>query len=159
MCMFRHFLSTCTGSHLRVIRDARLRNADKEAWRKVIEQSVKPRRDATGVRPLDVQLMQALTSYEVSFSLIPLPAKVKPEPKPKGRWQEKGSWEKGWEPRIPAQIRELGGTASTPAGKRVCFDYSLGKCSAGADGSTCAKGVHVCAKCYGPHALTEHERS
>ena len=80
--MFRHFLSTCTGSHLRVIRDARLRNADKEAWRKVIEQSVKPRRDATGVRPLDVQLMQALTSYEVSFSLIPLSAKVKPEPKP-----------------------------------------------------------------------------
>ena len=164
---------------------AQIANADKEAWRKVIEQSVKPRRDATGVRPLDVQLMQALTSYEVSFSLIPLPAKVKPEPKPKGRWHEKGSWEKGsgkckwthfdrgfssgpynkgkgkskWEPRIPAQIRELGGTASTPAGKRVCFDYSLGKCSAGADGSTCAKGVHVCAKCYGPHALTEHERS
>ncbi|CAK9047342.1 unnamed protein product [Durusdinium trenchii] len=61
---------------------AQIVNADKEAWRKVIEQSVKPRRDATGVRPLDVQLMQALTSYEVSFSLIPLSAKVKPEPKP-----------------------------------------------------------------------------
>ena len=90
--------------------------------------------------------MAALTSYEVSFSLIPLPLKFKPEPKDrasshdkpgggkshdqkggsKGKWQHrpKGHWfspyQKGkgkskWEPRIPAQIRELGGTATTPA--------------------------------------------
>ena len=125
---------------------SQLVNADKEAWRRLIELNVKPKRDATGTRPLDQQLMAALTSYEVSFSWIPLPLKFKPEPKDrasshdkpgggkshdqkggsKGKWQHrpKGHWfspyQKGkgkskWEPRIPAQIRELGGTATTPA--------------------------------------------
>ena len=167
---------------------SQLVNADKEAWRRLIELNVKPKRDATGTRPLDQQLMAALTSYEVSFSLIPLPLKFKPEPKDrasshdkpgggkshdqkggsKGKWQHrpKGHWfspyqegkgKSKWEPRIPAQIRELGGTATTPAGKRICFDFSLGKCSLGADGAECQKGLHVCAKCYGPHSLKDHD--
>ena len=166
---------------------AQLVSADKEAWRKVIELNVKPKRDHTGARPLDHQLMAALTSYEVSFTLIPLPMKAKQDTKErgagserpgggkgfdskgagKGKWQnrQKGSWsspyQKGkgkskWEPRIPAQIRDLGGTATTPAGKRICFDFSLGKCSIAADGAECPKGLHVCAKCYGPHALKDH---
>lgn len=74
--------------------------ADKEAWKRVIELNVKPRRAEDGSRPLDTQLLQALTSYEVSFTLIPLPSKPKPEPKrDKGDYQlqdgSKGKGKKG----------------------------------------------------------------
>ncbi|CAK8987291.1 unnamed protein product, partial [Durusdinium trenchii] len=71
--------------------------ADKEAWKRVIELNVKPRRAEDGSRPLDTQLLQALTSYEVSFTLIPLPSKPKPEPKrDKGDYQlQDGSKGKG----------------------------------------------------------------
>ena len=49
--------------------------ADKMAWTKCIEVNVKPRPDAAGVLALDQQLINKLESYEVSFSLLPLPSK------------------------------------------------------------------------------------
>lgn len=155
--------------------------ADKAAWAKVIERNVKPRRNAHGQLPLDTELLSALQSYEVSFTLIPLPAKARPEPKKtqpwsyqdrespygKGRKGEKGKPSKGTskgkgktgtESRIPAAIRTGGGTSHTPAGLRICYDYSLSACAHAADGAECPKGVHVCAKCFGPHPFKDHDK-
>ena len=148
----------------------------------MIEQNVKPKRDLTGNRPLDEALLTSLTSYEVSFSLLPLPAKSKDakqaskpnrqqHPFGKGKTGKnqirskgggpysKGKGKSKWEPRLPAKFRELGGTPETPTGVKICFDYSLHVCEAAADGSECHKGAHVCAKCYGPHALKDHGKS
>lgn len=55
---------------------SQLVSADCEAWKCVIRDNVKPRRDAQGVKPLDDALLRALQSYEVSFALIPLPTKA-----------------------------------------------------------------------------------
>ncbi|CAL1169286.1 unnamed protein product [Cladocopium goreaui] len=54
--------------------------ADKAVWAKLLEEGVKPRRDASGVLPLDASLMKALESYAVSFTLLPLPQQKKPSP-------------------------------------------------------------------------------
>ena len=45
--------------------------ADKLVFTKLIEDGVKPRRDAAGVCPMDAALMKALESYQVSFALLP----------------------------------------------------------------------------------------
>lgn len=159
---------------------SQLVSADKEAWKRIIEPNVRPKRDEHGNRGLDTALIAALTAYEVSFALIPLPSKQKADPKPptkhenfvnrqSGRQKpqnrkgsspyQKGKGKAKFDPRVPAQIRELGGTATTPSGTRICFDCGLGKCSHGADGAECQKGAHVCAKCYGPHPIKDHGKA
>ena len=55
--------------------------ADKAVWSKLLEDGIKPRRDIAGDLPLDVHLMRALESYQVSFALLPLPQSKKPNPK------------------------------------------------------------------------------
>eukprot|EP00435_Cladocopium_sp_Y103_P045636 s2855_g13.t1 len=65
--------------------------ADKAAWTSLIEKNVKPRPDAAGTLELDSKLEEALKSYEVSFTLLPLatkhqPAAAKPSaPSPSGK--------------------------------------------------------------------------
>jgi hypothetical protein len=49
--------------------------ADKAAWTHLIEVNTKPRPDAAGVLALDKGLIEALKSYEVSFTLLPVVAK------------------------------------------------------------------------------------
>ena len=59
--------------------------ADRAAWCSLIEVNTKPRPDAAGVAALDTKLEEALKSYEVSFTLLPAPAKQqaqKPTPTP-----------------------------------------------------------------------------
>eukprot|EP00435_Cladocopium_sp_Y103_P002792 s5825_g1.t1 len=129
--------------------------ADKAAWTSLIEKNVKPRPDAAGTLELDSKLEDALKSYEVSFTLLPLatkhqPAVAKPSaaspsgkgnPPAAGKGNRKGSnrfapynakgRNKGkgrFDQRIPKEIREAGGTAPTPDGNPICFDYSLKKC-------------------------------
>ena len=63
--------------------------ADKAAWSRVIEDNVKPRRDAVGALPLDTALIEALKSYECSFLLIPLPTK---QPKPPKTQKQTGGY-------------------------------------------------------------------
>ncbi len=55
--------------------------ADKAVWSKLLEDNVKPRRNPDGTYPLDGVLVRALESYQVSFSLLPLPQTKKPNPK------------------------------------------------------------------------------
>ena len=40
----------------------------------------------------------------------------------------------------------------------LCFKYKLEGCSEAADGASCTKGEHACAKCFGAHPITEHSK-
>jgi len=158
--------------------------ADKAAWYTLIEKNVKPRPDATGVLALDSKLEEALTSYEVSFTLLPMIAKpapkatpVQPAPvtRPQNAFPSKGGkkgqnrfrpYVKGKgksktksDVRIPSEIRAAGGTASTPDGDPICFDYSLKKCKETVTDGRCRKGYHLCCICYGPHCMLDHKKS
>ena len=155
--------------------------ADKAAWALLIEQNTKPRPDLAGVFALDSKLEDALKSYEVSFTLLPLASKstAKPQPatpkaapaphNPKGGkkgnnrfrpYPSKGKGKAKYDQRIPKEIRDAGGTATTPDGSPICFDYSLRRCKeAVAEGSRCKKGYHLCGVCYGPHCLLDHKKA
>ena len=145
--------------------------ADRLCWAHLIEQNVKPRPSPGDPLPLDTKLQAALESYHVSLELIPLPL---PPPKRKESWPDRAakaskgsakgnqpskgkgkSGKSGTKPfvKIPWAIRSKGGTAETPDGSRVCFDYSLGTCK---QGENCPRGKHVCAICYGPHRMVDH---
>ena len=112
---------------------SQLLSADKAAWCFLIEKNLKPRPDAAGVMPLNTGLEEALKSYEVSFTLLPMISKAQPKAaqpshgskitavpaQHNSKGQRKGSFRskpygakgKGknkskFEPRIPQQIRE-----------------------------------------------------
>ena len=151
--------------------------ADKMVWQTLLEEGVKPRRDEAGDHALNTKLSEALQSYRVSFSLLPLPTKSqpaspkKPKPsnqggkgnphpvqkpwlKPKGKGGVKGKM------RVPQHIYKLGGTASNPAGEPICFAYnSQSGCADAADGAKCKRGLHICAKCYNTHSIQQHPNS
>ena len=148
--------------------------ADRLCWSHLIEQNVRPRPSPGDPLPLDTKLQAALESYHVSFELMPLP---QPPPKQrilarqtpqaskgaaKGYTSGKGKGKAGGKPankpfiKIPWAIRSKGGTAETPDGARICFDYTLGECK---QGENCPRGKHVCAICYGNHRMVDHPKS
>ena len=160
---------------------SQLVNADKEVWKKLIQDNVKPRRAPDGTKAVEGKMDEALKSYEVSFILMPLPNRSaqkpdnkpspsnqrkpegKPSPGPKtfvkstiNKSKGKGKGKSKWEPRIPQQIREQGGKAALPSGEPICFSYNLSSCEGAADGARCTKGHHVCSKCFGNHSLRNH---
>ena len=51
---------------------------------------------------------------------------------------------------MPAALRGL--NAKTPDGSSICFAYNL---PGGCNTSSCQKGKHVCAKCFGPHSFQD----
>ena len=146
-------------------------NADKSVWAKLLEDGIKPRREASGELPLDKHLLKALESYTVSFTLLPLPQQKKvstpstPTPKAKagvktpfqkpskGKGKSKGS-NKG--PRVPYQIVQAGGVGKTPDGSNICFKYNIEGCDDAADGASCKRGKRCCAKCFGSHSMKNH---
>ena len=161
-------------------------SADKLVWSKCIELNIKPRPDPAGILALDTELSNKLESYEVSFSLLPLPGKGNNSNQPKqnaassqqapkqqtykggkkgkrsGPYtnQQKGKGKTKYEQRIPQAIRDAGGVASTPDGDPICFDFSLKRChSKVADGARCDKGYHVCAVCFGMHSMSDHKKA
>ena len=162
--------------------------ADRAAWSHLIEVNTKPRPDAAGVLALDSKLEESLKTYEVSFTLLPMVSKAptkptptattaasaapKPAANPQGKGNRKGNNRfrpypskgrgKGktrFEQRIPREIRDAGGTASTPTGEPICFDFSLKKCKEAVSDGRCRKGLHVCAICYGAHCMVDHKKA
>ena len=146
--------------------------ADKAVWAKLLEDGVRPRRDQAGEFPLDKELLKALESYAVSFTLLPLPQQKKTSVQPaatpkqkaevkttqfnkqsKGKGKSKGS-NKG--PRVPYQIVQAGGVGKTPDGSNICFKYNIEGCNDAPDGSACKRGKHCCAKCFGNHSMKNH---
>jgi hypothetical protein len=137
--------------------------------------------DALGVRPLDTAIRLAMVDPEVVQLLLPLPShssshkraapgieaqstdqpsnasknagkaanKAKPKQKPKGAGKGKAKNDKkGKSARLPAGLE---GASVTPGGVSICFNFNFKKCTS----APCAKGEHVCTKCFGPHAFMD----
>lgn len=146
--------------------------ADKLVWQTLLEEGVKPKRDAAGDLPLNLKLQEALTSYHVSFALLPLIAKKdaskeKKEkkskrdrsrtPRDKGDRYRKGKGKgKG---KVPQQISKLGGVGKNPEGENICFSFNISNCSDADIGGRCKRGHHICAKCFGNHSIRDHDKS
>jgi len=146
--------------------------ADRLVFTRLIELNIKPKQDTDGSMPMDKALHEALESYEVSFALMHLPSKGPGNPpRPwkrlktqhqdtpgKGKDKNKKGNGKGGKTAapwvsIPKFIRDRGGHAATPAGEPICFTYSIhGKCAV----PNCPR-KHVCARCFGEHALLNHK--
>ena len=149
-------------------------SADKAVWQKLLQDNVKPRRQPDGTLALDDSLQRALESYEVSFCLLPLHAKKdgnktkekkekketdkteKPNKVKQDEKKTKGPKGKG-KGRVPEAIMKLGGVARNPSGENLCYAFNINGCSEAADGAKCRRGLHVCAKCFGPHSIQNHE--
>ena len=157
---------------------AQIVEADRLVWQRLIQDNVRPRRAADGSLPLDTSLMEALTSYETSFALMPLTkggskrknkgkgknADEQAEPNPKALRKDlgksgsknaktgKGRGVHGFR-KVPYAILQRNGTGETPTGEPICYDFVLSTCK---NGEKCPKGKHVCPICYQPHALKDH---
>ena len=143
--------------------------ADKQVFHRLIEADVKLRPTALGFLPLDSALIPAFESYEVAFTLMPLPyvhrggkGGGRPNPKkrntsynqdsPNKKGRGKGKGAKGKEERfdrVPRELLDQGGVGKNPAGQNICFDFNLKGCS----NKACKKGHHICAKCFGAHPI------
>ena len=152
--------------------------ADKAVFQRLLEQDIKPKRSPDGECALDAELMKALESYQVSFTLLPLAAKKESQPigkktKPTGQgkgafnvqqpiWNKKGG-KKGakGKQRVPPTIYKMGGSANDADGRPICFAYnSEAGCSESvAEGARCSRGFHVCAKCFKVHSILQHATS
>lgn len=60
---------------------------------------------------------------------------------------------------LPKVLLGRDNISSDPHGRRLCFDYQQGKCTAAPDGGECPKGWHFCCRrgCYAPHAEKDHD--
>ena len=83
--------------------------------------------------------------------------------KGQNRFRPYGSKGKGkgkkFEQRIPREIREAGGAASTPDGDPISFDFSLKRCKENVSDGRCRKGYNLCCICYGFHCVLDHKKS
>ena len=146
--------------------------ADRLVFSRIIEDGFSFDRTVAGDHELDDKLMQVLTTYEVSFALMPRPAKdpkqrpspygdpprgVKEGPKGKGKGKKKGGDKsKGSSGPIPKELVDSGCVGMDSQGRRLCFNYNLRGCKDAAAGAQCKRGWHLCAKpdCHGP--LPQH---
>ena len=148
---------------------AQIVEADKLAWHKLIEDNTKPRKSTAGTLALDTALASALESLPRVFHCFPcqgqasereVKVRVTKDLRPVSSTKDLVRTQQNWlgrkgkgKSRVPYAILQRGGTAETPSGERICFDFSLSECK---NGETCAKGKHVCCICYGPHAMKNH---
>ena len=125
---------------------------------------------------MDTAILAAVSSYEVGFNLMPLPKKAeKAEPK-----QSPSSSYRGWYGRrnqqqpygkgaregkskraagmVPKELQGRDNVSLDPHGRRLCFDFNLGRCAKAPNGGECDRGFHLCMRrgCHAPHPESEH---
>ena len=150
---------------------AQLVMADKLVWQTLLEEGVRPKRDHLGQLPLNTKLLEASTSYHVSFSLLPLAGKkenVKKENKKKAkrdrsrsrhdRGDKHGKGKGKGKGKVPQLIAKLGGVGKNPEGENICFSYNISSCSDASPGGKCKRGHHICAKCFSDHSIRDHDK-
>ena len=156
--LFQHLARDPPPGHARCS-VTQIARADRMVFEKIIERGVKPKRDPSGDYPLDDALLPALECYEVSMCLLPLvvssltkkPGKREAPPKGQGRSSGPAKFQKGsgkgkgrvHGPPVPKAIVDLGGKASAPDGRAICFNFNLDGCAR----PEC-KRAHVCARCF-----------
>ena len=128
--------------------------ADKLVWQTLLEEGVRPKRDHLGQLPLSTKLLEALTSYHVSFSLLPLAGKkenVKKENKKKAkrdrsrsrhdRGDKHGKGKGKGKGKVPQLITKLGGVGKNPEGENICFSYNISSCSDASPGASASAAI------------------
>ena len=159
---------------------SQLVNADKLVFQKLIETGVQPAMAPDGSFPMDAKLLEVLQSYEVSFTLLPLPSKSEPKAKQEqvirtsqashrlepygGKQGGKAKGGKGGKKskpffKVPQAIHAAGGKGSTSDGRPICYNFNLEGCSQAAAGASCPKGLHVCAICGKVHSMKDHPKA
>lgn len=161
--------------------------ADRQVFMYLIRVGVQLKRMPDNTLDMDTKLFQALHSYEVGFHLLPLPKATarSEQPQPahhqgsgaqgsKGNsWQHRSSPYKGKGNNGGTKGKSKGGKGILPKfllgrdntnmdmhGRRLCFNYQVGKCTEAADGAECTRGWHLCCRkgCFAPHAEKDHEK-
>ena len=129
---------------------------------------------SAGGRPCDVAFQSCLTSSEFLSILQHKPLAVggdetaEPPLKRLRRDPDKGKGGKGQGKaqlhgkgdgagRVPAELLALGCVSRMPKNHRLCYDYSLKKCTLHVQSQRCAKGLHLCAVkgCHKAHAALD----
>ena len=157
--------------------------ADREVFLHMVQRDVSVRRAADNTLPMDAAIMSAASSYEVGFHLMPLLKKTeKPQPSQPsgsapGTWQPgkrniesgpygkgKGKFSKGKGKAkkvmsmVPKELQGRDNVSVDPHGRRLCFEFNLGRCSKVPNGGECERGFHLCMRrgCHAPHPESEH---
>ena len=158
--------------------------ADREVFTRMVQRDVSMRRAPDNTLPMDAAIMDAAASYEVGFHLMPLPKKVeKPQaasapsapsapaapgwqtgqrhrPQPYGKGKGKKGKGKAYKTAnmVPKELQGRDNVSVDPHGRRLCFDFNLGRCNKVPHGGECDRGYHLCMRkgCHAPHPESEH---
>ena len=152
--------------------------ADREAWVFMAQNVADIRPAADGSRPLDKALHEALSDYNVTFHMLPLPLAAASAYAPVRSKDDQGGREQNYGPQnfkgnsfgkkgkgkskasgqgssyAPRGIK--GAVGQDSKGRPICFNFNLSECQDAAAGAACKKGRHVCfkANCFKPHAFS-----
>jgi len=160
--------------------------ADRQVFMYLIRTGAQLKRLSDNSLDLDQKIFEALQSYEVGFHLLPLPKmSVRADSQsgaPSGSAPSQGkgnNWQgnrfqpyKGKGGKSGAKGKSKNGKGVMPKfllgrdntnmdlhGRRLCFNYQVGKCSDAADGAECSRGWHLCCRkgCHAPHPEKDHD--
>ena len=144
--------------------------ADRQVWVFLAQNIPDIRPLPDGTKPLDKGLDDALSDYDVTFHLLPLPMSVANAYAPVRNRDFSGRDDTGFKGynnnrkgKGKAKSNQQG-SSSAPRGikgavgrdnrgRALCFNYNLSECSDAPTGGTCKKGRHVCfkANCFKAH--------
>ena len=178
--LFQHLRNDAPEGYTKTTLQQVLR-ADREVFMHMIQRDVSMRRLPDNTLAMDTAILAAVASYEVGFHLMPLPKKTeKAEPKTQpsssyGGWQYgrrnqqqpygkgpgktktkgKGKRAAGM---IPKELQGRDNVSIDTHGRRLCFDFNLGRCTKVPNGGECDRGFHLCMRrgCQAPHPESEH---
>eukprot|EP00435_Cladocopium_sp_Y103_P063137 s464_g24.t1 len=146
--------------------------ADREVWIFMSQNVDDIKQQPDGSRPLDKALMEALSDYNVTFHLLPLPLPSSSSYAPvrnrdqqfesgykgkAGSFGKKGKGKaKGAQGSSVAPRGIKGAVGRDGKGRAICFNYNLGECNDAPVGGACRRGRHVCfkANCFKTHAFS-----
>ena len=188
MMLFGHFRRSPPQGYQKATLQQILR-ADRAVFTKLIQHGVSLRRDnISGDLPTDDAIINALSSYEVGFHLMPLPKPSQPTPAPQAdpvklndQWMNQYSQYNRWSPYkghkghkrtgkgfkgkdrtnlLPKALQNRDNVSMDPHHRRLCFGFNLGRCDAAPSGGECKHGWHLCCRrnCQAPHPESEHGR-
>ena len=160
--------------------------ADRQVFLHLIRLGVDLKRQPDNTLQLDTMIFTALQSYEVGFHLLPLPKTGTKSDAPSGpqtssTYESKGKgspWRdragpykgkhgggqkgksKGGKAVLPKFLLGRDNTNMDAHGRRLCFNFQVGKCADAPDGGECPRGWHLCCRrnCYAPHAERDHDK-
>ena len=85
--------------------------------------------------------------------------KGEPKGKGKGKTKTKSKTKQPWNG-LPKPLQDRDNIGTDPHGRRLCFNYNLGKCDKAPASGQCSNGFHLCMRrgCQAPHPEAEHDK-